>query len=73
MNLSVILDIVRGQTVSMHGYDCIVRSYDENGAVLEYPNGEVRYEYLDDIADQNEDLVLEEELIYGDDYDDDEW
>lgn len=52
------LDIVRSQIVAMHGYDCIVRSVDEDGAVLEYPNGEQRYEYAEDIAEQNEDLVI---------------
>lgn len=67
------LDIVRGQIVLMNGYDCIVRSYDESGAVLEYPNGELRYEYADDIADQNEDLVLEEEYGFDGGDDEDDW
>lgn len=63
------LDIVRGQIVAMHGYNCIVRHYDDEGAYLEYPNGEERYELFEDIAEQNEDLILEEEE-YGYDRDD---
>ena len=63
------IDIVRGQLVSMYGYDCIVRSVDEYGADLEYPNGEIRWEDFDDIAVQNEDLVIDERF----DCDEDDW
>ena len=63
------IDIVRGQLVSMYGYDCIVRGVGEYGAVLEYPNGEIRWENFDDIADRNEDLVIDDCL----DCDEEDW
>lgn len=63
------IDIVRGQLVSMYGYSCIVRSVDERGAVLEYPNGEIRWEDFDDIAAQNRDLIIDDYL----DCDEDDW
>lgn len=58
------LDIVRGQTVSVYGYDCIVRHVDEYGCVLDFPNGEERWVDVEDIAEENEDLFLED----GDDW-----
>lgn len=63
------IDIVRGQLVSMHGYNCIVRTVEEYGAVLEYPNGETRWEDFDDIAVQNEDLIIDDCF----DCDEDDW
>ena len=62
------IDIARGQMVVMNGHTCIVRHLSDLGAFLEYPNGEERFEYFDDIADQNPDLVLEEDYGY-DSYD----
>lgn len=70
MNLN--LDLVKGQTVVMNGYSCIVRAYTDGEALLEYPNSESRWESFEDIADENEDLVIEEDYdIIDSDYDDD--
>lgn len=55
------LDIVVGQTIAMHGYDCIVREVEASGIVVEYPNGEIKWEDVEEVAEQNEDLILEEE------------
>ena len=58
------LDINKGDVIAWHGYDVIVMALDEDGAVLKFPNEpneEEFYAFNELIAEQNPELVLDEE------------